>query len=95
MAKQKRNVVMYGLSGKVNGQLLFKQYSYGTVVSKIPDRSKVILSEKQQASNMVFRKAVRYAKQVLKDPVRYAECKARVPEGKTVYHTAIADYFKK
>lgn len=37
---------MYGLSGKVNGQLLFKQYSYGTVVSKIPDRSKVILSAK-------------------------------------------------
>lgn len=44
---------------------------------------------------MVFRKAVLYAKQVLKDPVRYAECKARVPEGKTVYHTAIADFFKK
>lgn len=86
---------MYGLSGKVNGQLLFKQYSYGTVVSKIPDRSKVILSDKQQASNEVFRKAVLYAKQVLKDPLKYAECKSRVAEGKTVYHTAIADYFKR
>lgn len=83
---------MYGLSGKVNGQLLFKQYSYGTVVSKIPDRSRVVLSDKQTASNSAFRKAVQYAKQVLKDPVRYAECRARLTEGKTVYNTAIADY---
>ena len=93
MALQKRNVVTYGLTGKVYGQLLFKQYKYGTVVTKVPDRSKVVLSEKQKASNAVFRKAVLYAKKVLKDPSRYAEYQARLPEGKTVYHAAIADYF--
>jgi hypothetical protein len=93
MALQKRNVVTYGLTGKVYGQLLFKQYKYGTVVSKVPDRSKVVLNEKQKASTAVFRKAVNFAKQILKDPSRYAEYQARLPEGKTVYHAAIADYF--
>ena len=93
MALQKRNVVTHGLSGKIYGQLLFKQYKYGTVVSKIPDRSKVVLSDKQKASNALFRRAVIYAKMVLKDPTRYAEYQSRLPEGKTVYHAAIADYF--
>ena len=93
MAVQKRNVVTYGLTGKVYGQLLFKQYKYGTVVSKVPDRSKVVLSDKQKASTVLFRRAVIYAKMVLKDPTRYAEYQSSLPEGKTVYHAAIADYF--
>ncbi len=93
MALQKRNVVTHGLSGKVYGQLIFKQYSYGTVVSKVPDRSNVILSEKQLASAAQFRKAVAFAKQVLKDPMKYALYQSKLEEGKTVYHTAIADYF--
>ena len=95
MALQKRNVVTHGLTGKIYGQLIFKQYSYGTVVSKVPDRSNVVLSEKQEASTAAFRKAVSYAKQVLKDPVKYAEYQSKLVEGKTVYHTAIADYFTK
>ncbi|MES3018315.1 MAG: hypothetical protein V4721_11070 [Bacteroidota bacterium] len=93
MAKQKRNVVMSGFTGKVNEQLLFKQYLYGTVVSKVPDRSKVVLSDKQKISNAVFAKAVQYAKRVLQDPAKYSEYQARLVDGKTVYNTAIADYF--
>lgn len=93
MALQKRNVVTHGLTGNLYGQLIFKQYSYGTVVSKVPDRSNVILSEKQLASAAKFRKAVAYAKQVLKDPMRYAHYQSKLEEGRTVYHAAIADYF--
>ena len=93
MARQKRNAVTHGLTGNVYGQLLYKQYSYGTVVTKMPDRSKVIPSDKQKASNTVFGRAVKYAKQVLQDPVKYAEYQSRLAEGKTVYHAAIADYF--
>jgi hypothetical protein len=95
MARQKQNVLTHGLTGNVYGQLIFKQYSYGTVVSKIPDRSKVVLSEKQQASTGTFRKAVAYAKGVLKDPVKYAEIQSRLAEGKAVYHAAIKEYFER
>jgi len=84
---------MEGLTGKVGELLLFKQYSYGTVITKIPDRSKVILSEKQVNSNKTFRKAVAYAKQILKDPKKCAVYQHNLPAGKTIYHTAIAEYF--
>lgn len=92
MARQKLNVVTYGLSGKVNGQLLFKQYSYGTVVTKIPDRSQVILSEKQKSCNRTFRQAVAYARTVLSDPIKKAEYESGLKDGRTVYHTAIAEF---
>lgn len=92
MARQERNVITQGLSGKVNGQLLFKQYSYGTVITKIPDRSRVILSEKQKSCNLAFRQAVVYARSIINDPLRKAEYEARLSEGKTVYNTAIAEF---
>ncbi len=92
MARQKRNAVTQGLSGKINGQLLFKQYSYGTVVTKIPDRSRVILSEKQKSCNSTFRQAVAYARTVLNDPLKKAEYELGLTDGKTVYHTAIAEF---
>jgi hypothetical protein len=95
MALQKRNSVIHGLSGTINQQLLFKQYSYGTVVSKMPDRSKVVPSEKQIASNTEFRKAVQYAREILNDPIRRAEYQSKLARGKTVYNTAIAEYFAK
>jgi hypothetical protein len=95
MARQKHNVVMNGISGKIGDMLILKQYEYGTVVSKLPDRSKVKLSSKQKASNEVFRKAVRYVQQVLKDPAQSALYRAVLTKGKSVYHTALADYFAK
>jgi hypothetical protein len=93
MARQKHNVVMNGISGQIGGMLILKQYAYGTVVSKLPDRSKVKLSLKQKASNSVFRKAVKYAQVAMKDPDKSAAYRAVLPEGKSVYHMAIADYF--
>ncbi len=95
MARQKNNVVTHGLSGKVNGQLLYKAYSYGTVVTKMPDRSKVVLSDKQKSYNRNFRSAVAYAKEVINDPVKRAEYESKLQEGKTVYHTAIAEFLRK
>ena len=94
MASQKRNAVTQGLSGKVYGQLLFKQYNYGTVVTKIPDRSKVFLSEKQKSCNSTFQLAVAYARAVISNPVKKAEYESVLVKGKTVYHTAIAEFLE-
>ncbi len=88
-------MVTYGLSGIVNGQLLYKTYRYrGTVVSKIPDRSKVVLSDKQKSYNSKFRSAVAYAKGVINDPVKKAEYQLSLEEGRTVYHTALAEFLR-
>jgi hypothetical protein len=94
MALVKRNQVTKGLSGKFH-DFLFKQYSYGTVVSKIPDRSKVKLSKKQKAANTVFKAAVAYAKGVIKDPKKRGLYEAKLKPGKKVYHAALADYLHK
>jgi hypothetical protein len=37
MAKQKGNVVTYGLSGKIGDLLVFRQKDDQTIVSKIPE----------------------------------------------------------
>jgi hypothetical protein len=40
MAKQERNVVTYGLSGKIGDLLVFRQRDGKTIVSKVPQMSK-------------------------------------------------------
>lgn len=94
MAVVKRNQVTKGLSGKFH-EFIFKNYSYGTVVSKVPDRSKVKLSKKQKAANTIFKAAVAYAKEVIRDPKKRKPYEVKLKRGKTVYHTALADYLKK
>jgi hypothetical protein len=94
MAVVKNNKVTKGLSGKFE-DFIFKNYSYGTVVSKVPDRSKVKLSKKQKRANTLFKAAVAYAKEVIRDPKKRKPYEAVLKRGKTVYHTALADYLKK
>jgi hypothetical protein len=44
------NPLLQGVSGKIGGQLVIKQYSYGTVISAMPDMSKVKKSMLQKNS---------------------------------------------
>lgn len=94
MAVVKNNKVTKGLSGKFE-DFIFKNYSYGTVVSKVPDRSKVKLSKKQKRANTLFKAAVAYAKEVIRDPKKRKPYETALKRGKTVYHAALADYLKK
>lgn len=82
---------MEGMSGTLHGQV-FKSYSYGTVVSKVPDMSNIVPSEKQKTERRKFREAVAYAKQIIADPTKKAEMAYRTPPGKLVYHQAIREY---
>ncbi len=91
MARITRNSFVESLQGSI-GDLIFKKYSYGTVVSKRPDRSKVKLSLKQKASNQRFKKAVYYAKQVMRTPSMQTKYKKQLKKGKSLYHLALADY---
>ncbi len=93
MARVSKNSVAESFQGSVGG-LVFKQYQYGTVVSKRPDRSKVKLSPKQKASNQRFIKAVFYAKRVMRTPAMQTKYKKQLKKGKSLYHLALADYMK-
>jgi hypothetical protein len=67
MAKQKNNVVTYGLSGKIGDLLIFRRINGKTVISKTPERSKTV-TEKQTATRKRFRQVTFYAKAAVANP---------------------------
>ena len=93
MARVKDNLIIKGSSGKL-GDIIFKQYSYGTVISKVPDRSNVKLSKKQKQANKRFQEAVKFAKAVLADPAQHKNYQKEIKKGKTLYHAALAHYLR-
>ena len=56
-----------GIRGKI-GNLVYKRYHYGTVVSAYPDMSSAGCSPRQKVQRNKFQKAVGRAKQILDDP---------------------------
>ncbi len=94
MAISKNNIVTHTASGKV-GNIIFKNYGEKTVISRYPNMTKVIRTEKQIEILDQFRAAQAYAKSILSDPDKKIAFAKTLPQGKTVYHTAISRYLKK
>ncbi|MDR1981683.1 MAG: hypothetical protein LBQ39_08730 [Tannerellaceae bacterium] len=91
MAESKNNVVTHGLSGTIGDMLIFSQRYGKTIVSKVPDRSKIIESEKQRAQRDRFQEAIVYGKIAVSDPELNAAYRAKAGKGLTGYNVAIAD----
>jgi hypothetical protein len=83
------------VSGKIGGQLVIKQYSYGTVISAMPDMSKVKSSRKQKEQQKKFAEAVAFAKSISRNPVKKAAYAKKLRKGQSVYHAAIQEYYEK
>ena len=94
MAISKDNIVTATLSGKL-GNVIFKNYGNKTVISKYPDMSKVVKTEKQLENQYQFRAAQAYAKSILSDPEKKLAFLKTVTKGRTAYHTAISEYLKR
>jgi short-subunit dehydrogenase len=88
------NDLIEGASGKI-GKLVLKQFKGKTVISKAPDRSKVKLSDTQKAANGRFKEAVAFAKDILRNEEKRKAYEATLKPGKSVYHTALAEYLGK
>ena len=93
MAISKNNIITATLSGKV-GNIIFKNYANKTVVSKRPDMSSVVKTEKQKENQNKFKAAQAYAKSIIEDPEKKLAFSKKIEKGKTVYHSAIAKYLK-
>ena len=89
------NPLLQGVSGKIGDQLVIKQYSYGTVISAMPDMSKVKKSHLQKIENKKFADAVAYAKSISRNPVKKAAYVKKLKKGKSVYHAAIQEFYEK
>ena len=84
------NIAMHQMQGAIGKLLVFKVVKGEGVVTKYPDMSKVVPSEKQLAEKSRFGEAIRFAQGILRDPAKKAAYKVR--EGSSVYHSAIRDW---
>lgn len=93
MAISKDNIVTHSLSGKL-GNVIFKNYGDKTVISKYPDMSRVVKSDKQLENQELFSAAHHYAKRMMADPVKKLAFIKTIPKGKMAYHAAVSKYLK-
>jgi hypothetical protein len=95
MALVKHNQVTKGVSGKFGDDIVFKQLGKRTIFSARP-RKATVVSEKMKAHRERFKKATRYAKSSLADPLLKAEYEAiaREREIASAFAAAVGDYLK-
>ena len=93
MARTKNNTLLKNVHGSV-GELVVKQYAYGTVITKKPDMSKVKKSESQKKEQNNFKDAVAYAQTIIRNKETKAAYALKLKKGETVYHAAIREYLK-
>lgn len=79
-----------GKRGAVKKKIVYRNRGGITFVSRYPDMSNVQLSKLQKNVNGKFADAVKFAQEIVHDPVKKAAYPKR--KGKTVYHSAISDY---
>jgi hypothetical protein len=79
-----------GKQGSFRKQIVYRKRGEKTFVSKFPDMSKVIPSVLQLKAKERFAAAVKFAQEIIRDPIKKANYPVR--KGKAVYNTAIRDF---
>ena len=88
------NLFLKNASGSVGKELVFKRYYDKTVVSKMPDMSKRVLSEKQIESNERMWLATKYAKawyKIVEERIK-ARIRLKLPAHKSLFHALVKEY---
>ena len=95
MAIADRNVLTRYYRGKV-GDLIYRIVGGKTVVSRLPDYRGRKWTKAQKANRRRFRKAMDYARDVLKDPVIVLFYKKKIRrKNQSVWNMVVSDYMKK
>ena len=88
------NPFLQNASGAVGRTIVYKKYYDKTVVSKMPNMSKRVLSEKQIESNERMRLATLYAKYMYR--TEEGKIKARIrlklPAHKSLFHALVKEH---
>jgi len=93
MAVSYNNVITRNYSGRV-GDIILKNYNGKSVMTKLPDCSKVIKTAWQLEFNDKFKKAVKYALYVIKNQELSKYYRKKRPD-LSPYHAAISDYMSR
>ena len=97
MARIKNNPLIKGASGKVAGDIVYKTYYDKTVISKVPDMSNRVLSEKQKECNRRMFQANAYAHHFYQSEEEKIKARIRLklPPHKSLYHALIKEWLDK
>jgi hypothetical protein len=68
MARVKNNPFLEGVSGKIGNSFIAKEYCVGTVISAVPDMSRVKKSALQKVKRKKFADAIAYAQSIIQNP---------------------------
>jgi hypothetical protein len=94
MARASKSAILSSLRGLL-GDIVIRKTRNGIVVSRRPQRRKKKLSKAQSRTCNRFAEAVAHGKKVLAEFRRENPGVRTVKKGKSVYHTAMAEYLKK
>jgi hypothetical protein len=94
MARVKNNMIMQGISGQINKQIVYKVYGDKTILTHFPNMSNVKFNEKQKAEQSLFAEAVYFAKSIINDPEKKEAFKATIEPGRNVFNAAISAFLK-
>lgn len=75
VAKTKLNTALSSIRGRV-GDLIYKHYSYGTVITRVPRMTHIKWSPAQRAHRQRVRDAANFCRTVLADPSLLKKFKA-------------------
>ncbi len=90
MARSANNPLLTGLRGRI-GNLVIKQYSYGTVITQMPSYTKRKPTPAQKRHRDMFAAAVKYAKaEKLKHIMKHGN--AGRAESQDIYHKSIQEF---
>jgi hypothetical protein len=95
MIKIPKRALQPGFRGAIAKTVVVKQYAGKTVLTAYPDMSGVKPSIKQGERRSAFAQAVAYAQSINNDPLQKASWSARIGEGRSVFHAALAEYLTK
>ncbi len=89
------SLIMQKMSGQLGKELVFKQYGSKTVVTKYPNMSNRVLSEKQLRINEIMADANYHAKGILANEELRNAAQVRLnTTRKKLYTALIKEYFK-
>jgi hypothetical protein len=83
----------FAMRGRIGKELVYRKYENKIVVSRYPDRSKIVYTATQKARQGLFAAAVAYARSIVSDPVLKKAYAKKLKNGKRrVYNAAIKEY---
>ena len=95
MAKAKNNVILADVHGMFGKQIVLRTVNGKPILSKPPDFSNVVWSEKQIAYRKRFKMICAQAKAIAADPVLRIEYEKIRKPGQTVYNVVLKDLMQK